>query len=90
VPQLAQSWNDCVLIRFRDQGDPDGMATLAQKIEAEKRMRELLEENGLPQPDYVEYGFTCIRLIFNRTKHVIVIDIDDPGDAEAMFDEDVA
>ncbi len=66
------------------------MATLAQKIEAETRMRELLEENGLPQPDYVEYGFTCIRLFFNRTKHVIIIDIDEPGDAEAMVDEDVA
>jgi hypothetical protein len=66
------------------------MATLAQKIEAEKRMRELLEENGLPQPDYVEYGFTCIRLFFNRTKHVVVIDIDEPEEGELMVDEDVA
>ena len=41
---------------------------LAQKIEAETRMRDLLEESGLPQPDYVEYGFTCIRLFFNDTK----------------------
>ena len=54
------------------------MATLAQKIEAEKRMRELLEENGLPQPDYVEYGFTCIRLFFEASKTVVVIDIDEP------------
>jgi hypothetical protein len=29
------------------------MATLAQKIDAEKRMRDLLEEHGLPQPDEV-------------------------------------
>lgn len=57
------------------------MATLAQKIEAEKRMRDLLEDNGLPQPDYVEYGYTCIRLFFNDTKHVVIIDIDDPEDA---------
>jgi hypothetical protein len=90
MPQLAQSWNDCVLIRCRDRGDAAGMATLAQKIEAEKRMRELLEENGLPQPDYVEYGFTCIRLFFNRTKHVVVIDIDEPEEGELMVDEDVA
>jgi hypothetical protein len=55
-----------------------GMASLAQKIEAEKRMRELLEENGLPEPDLVEYGFTCIRLLFNRTKQVVIIDIDEP------------
>lgn len=43
-----------------------GMATLAQKIEAENRMRELLADSGLPQPDHVEYGYTCIRLFFNQ------------------------
>jgi hypothetical protein len=57
------------------------MATLAEKVEAEKRMRDLLEENGLPQPDSVEYGYGCIRLFFNRTKHVVIVDIDDPEDA---------
>jgi len=66
------------------------MATLAQKIHAEKRMRDLLEENGLPQPDFVEYGFTCIRLFFNETKTVVVVDIDQPDDAEAPVDEDAA
>ena len=66
------------------------MATLAQKIEAEKRMRDLLEENGLPQPDYVEYGFTCIRLFFNHTKHVVIIDIDEPEEAQADIESDVA
>jgi hypothetical protein len=60
------------------------MATLAQKIEAEKRMRDLLEEAGLPEPDYVEYGFTCIRLFFNPSKTVVVIDIDDPEDTEEV------
>ena len=64
------------------------MATLAQKIEAEKRMRDLLEESGLPQPDHVEYGFTCIRLFFNESKTVVVIDIDQPEDSEADFDRD--
>jgi hypothetical protein len=54
------------------------MASLAQKIEAEHRMRELLEENGLPQPDTVEYGFTCVRFFFHHTKHVIIVDIDEP------------
>jgi hypothetical protein len=59
------------------------MATLEQKIEAEKRMRGLLEESGLPQPDHVEYGFTCIRLFFEATKQVVVIDIDEPDGIEA-------
>ena len=62
------------------------MATHAQKIEAENRMRGLLEESGLPQPDHVEYGFTCIRLFFEETKTVVVIDIDEPQDAEATVD----
>jgi hypothetical protein len=66
------------------------VATLTQKIEAEKRMRDLLQESGLPQPDHVEYGFTCIRLFFHRTKQVIVVDIDDPDAADAAVDTDVA
>jgi hypothetical protein len=66
------------------------MATLDRKVEAEKRMRALLEENGLPQPDYVEYGFTCIRFFFNRTKHVVVIDLDEPEDAQVDVDREVA
>jgi hypothetical protein len=62
------------------------MATLAQKIEAENRMRELLEESGMPQPDHVEYGYTCIRLFFNDTKQVVVIDIDEPPDPETAVE----
>jgi hypothetical protein len=58
------------------------MATLAQKIRAEQRMRNLLEEGGLPQPDYIEYGYTCIRLIFEEEKLVVIIDIDEPEDVE--------
>ena len=66
------------------------MASLAQKIEAENRMRELLEENGLPQPDHVEYGYTCIRLFFNQTKQVVVIDIVEPEDPEAAVNVDAS
>ena len=65
------------------------MATLAQKIETEKMTRAFLAENDLPQPDTVEYGFTCIRLFFNDTKHVLVVDIDGP-DAESEIDADAA
>lgn len=54
------------------------MATLAEKINTERRMREFLEENQLPQPDFVEYGFTCIRLFYESSKTVLVIDIDEP------------
>jgi hypothetical protein len=53
------------------------MATLKMKIRAEVKMRQLLEEEGLPPPDEVEYGIGCIRLFWNQSKTVIVIDIDD-------------
>ena len=88
MPELAQSWNEYVLFCCRHLVDPDGMATLAQKIEAEKKMRDLLEDSGLPQPDHVEYGFTCIRFFYYDTKTMVVIDIDDPEDAEGMIDEE--
>jgi hypothetical protein len=58
------------------------MATLAQKIEAEHHMRELLRESEMPQPDRVEYGYTCIRLFFDEPMVVVVIDIDKPDELE--------
>jgi hypothetical protein len=54
------------------------MATLSQKIRAETRVRELIAENDMPEPDEVEYGFTCIRLFWHRPKVCLVIDIDPP------------
>ena len=53
-------------------------------------MRDLLEQGGLPQPDHVEYGFTCIRLFFEETMTVVVIDIDEPDDGTADVDSDAA
>jgi hypothetical protein len=60
------------------------MATLAKKIQVEHTMRQLLEDNGIPEPDSVEYGYGCIRLFFNEPKVCLVIDIDDP---ENGYDE---
>ncbi len=68
------------------------MATLKQKVEAEATMRELLADNGVPEPDEVEYGFACIRLFWHDTKTVVVIDIDEPlhpaGDDGRPLDPD--
>ena len=54
------------------------MATLAQKIAAETMVREMIAENGLPEPDDIEYGFTCIRVLWNDPKVALVVDIDPP------------
>lgn len=59
------------------------MVTHSQKIDAERRMRDLLQSADLPQPDRVEYGFACVRLFFDATKHVVIIDIDEPSDGAA-------
>ena len=53
-----------------------GMATLEQKIRAEVKARELIESEGLPEPDEIEYGHTCIRLLWRESKVVLVVDID--------------
>lgn len=54
-------------------------ATLKTKMEAEHRMRRLLESEGLPQPDEVEYGHSCVRFLFHESKACIVIDLDEAG-----------
>ena len=59
--------------------------TLEAKIEAEHRVRELLRSEGLPQPDEVEYGYTCVRLIFHESKTCVVIDLDE-HDTDGGFD----
>ena len=72
---------------FRDARVPHAfdMATLKKKIEAERRMRDLLESGGLPEPDLIEYDDDCIRLFFEATKTVVVIDLDDDTDVEPEF-----
>ncbi len=67
-----------VLIGYSRSPDTAGMATLKQKVEAEVRTRELIEEHGLPKPDAIEYGCTCIRVFWHEPKTVLVIDIDEP------------
>jgi hypothetical protein len=54
------------------------MATLEQKIACERDALLMLEQNGLPEPDDVEYGETCIRLIWWEPKAALVVQIDPP------------
>jgi hypothetical protein len=51
--------------------------TLADKIEAEHRFREFLQKYGLPQPDEVEYGYTCLRFYYHESKTCVVFDLDE-------------
>jgi hypothetical protein len=68
----------------------DGMATLKQKIAAEQHARAMLEDHGLPQPDAVEYGYTCIRLYWLEEKVVMVVDIDKPPEDFELLGESLS
>jgi hypothetical protein len=54
------------------------LATLREKQQAEQDARAMLDDHGLPQPDQVEYGATCIRLFWREEKVVVIVDINDP------------
>jgi hypothetical protein len=62
------------------------VATLRQKIAAERKVRELLAQDGVPEPDEVEYGYTCIRLLWHEPKVALVVDIDPPADDAPEFE----
>ncbi|HWF55653.1 MAG TPA: hypothetical protein VG223_13525 [Solirubrobacteraceae bacterium] len=53
------------------------MATLQQKIKAEQDLRDLVSGAGMPPPDEIEYGYTCIRAFWWDVKQVVIIDIDE-------------
>jgi hypothetical protein len=61
------------------------MATLQQKIKAELQLRSMVENEGLPEPDHVEYGIDCIRVLWWESKVALVIDFDELGpDVETL------
>lgn len=51
--------------------------------QAEATMRELLEAEGLPEPDEVEYEGGSVYLRWIDQKLVVAIDLDDPESREA-------
>ncbi len=66
------------------------MATLKQKIAVERKMRALIETEELPEPDWIEYGHTCVRVIWERPKLCVVIDIDEAPEGFEKVGEQLA
>ena len=58
------------------------MATIEQKIRVEHAARALLAEQGIPEPTWIEYGFTCIRLVWGESRLILRVDIDDEATTE--------
>ena len=67
---------------------PTPRATLAHKIACEQDTRAMLDDHGLPQPDEVEYGEGCIRLLWIEPKVCLVVDITKPPPGR-VFPEDI-
>ncbi len=59
------------------------MAAITDHQAAERDIRELLETNGLPPPDDVEYHERSIVLLFVQPKVALVIDLDDRDGAQS-------
>ena len=58
-------------------------ATLA--ADAERRLRDLIDQAGLTPPDAIEHRPGELVFLWNETKTAVIIDLDDPpraGDAD--------
>jgi uncharacterized protein with LGFP repeats len=55
-----------------------GMATIIELHKAERAARQMLDDQGLPQPDQIEYREASIALLWNDRKVAMVIDVDEP------------
>ena len=90
MTKLAQIWRVCVLFRYGILRSILSMASLRQKIDTERRVRDWLDDNGVPQPGSVEYGYHCIRLFWHDSKTVLVVDIDKaPEDGLGLYLKDL-
>jgi hypothetical protein len=59
------------------------MAPTDQKEQAERRMRQMLEDYGLPEPDEVVHGERSIELLWHDRKVAVVVELDGFGERDA-------
>jgi hypothetical protein len=55
------------------------MAITAEHVAAERALRELLPDAGLPQPDEVEYEEASVVFLWHETKLAVIVDLDGTG-----------
>lgn len=58
------------------------MATDEQLRAADTRIRALLRDADLPDPDEVEYGEDEVVLLWHETKTAVVVEIDGAGEGD--------
>jgi len=64
--------------------------TSEEKLDAEHQFREWLREYDLPEPDAVEYGFTCLRFYYKESKTCVVFDLDPDAEDAPELEPDEA
>jgi hypothetical protein len=55
------------------------MAIMGEHAAAERALRELLPDAGLPQPDEVEYREESVVFFWHETKLAVIVDLDGTG-----------
>lgn len=55
------------------------MAPIDDKQQVERRTRRMLEDNGLPPPDMVEYGDAEVRFLWLDRKVALIVELDTDG-----------
>jgi hypothetical protein len=55
------------------------MVPIEMRMKAERRLRELLSEDGYAQPNIVQYGSSFIHLFWHGTKVSILVEITNDG-----------
>jgi hypothetical protein len=58
------------------------MAIKGEHAAAERALRELLPDAGLPQPDEVEYREESVVFLWHETKLAVIVDLDGTGDGD--------
>lgn len=55
--------------------------TSDRRLDAERRLRALLADAGLPAPDEIEHEPGTVVFVWHDTKTVVCVDLDDDGRA---------
>ncbi|MBO0767596.1 MAG: hypothetical protein J2O48_02830 [Solirubrobacterales bacterium] len=62
------------------------MAPIDQKQRVQRRVLELLADNGLPLPDTVEFGMGEVRFLWTDRKLVLIVELEDFDERDANGD----
>jgi hypothetical protein len=57
-----------------------GVVTIEERMKADRRLRQILAEEGYAQPDIVQYETSRIHLYWAAVNVTIVVDVDENGE----------